>query len=217
MIAFLKKLRFSLLLILTTSAGLFAQTEVYVNEWRETITKEEFDKEESESYFYLDYDAEELIVHVKAKRVLKGQLDGMTHKLLRKSLYERSEKEFDRTSYLVIIYSPGMDECLRTGNRSSIRASHRRLNEEIENLEATDIFYVYNEPDANKTYGKNLNWIQDDPKTIQELFFPIHFPCGSFVLIDKKGNYYAFRGEYAAEQIIEGLNEPEITFSGGSE
>jgi hypothetical protein len=215
--AFLKKLRFSLLLIVTASAGLVAQTEVYVNEWRETISKEEFDKEESESYFYLDYETEELFVHVKAKRVLKGRLDKMTHKLLRKSLYERSEKELDRTTYLVIVYSPGMDECLRTGNRSSIRASYRRLNTEIENLETTDIFYVYNESDANNTYGKNLKWIQDDPKTIQELFFPIHFPCGSFVLIDKKGNYYAFRGEYAVDQIIEGLLDLEITFSGDSD
>ncbi|MDC7996482.1 hypothetical protein [Gilvibacter sediminis] len=210
-------MRLTLLLILTTSAGLFAQTEVYVNEWRETITKEEFDKEETESYFYLDYDSEELIVHVKAKRVLKDRLDSRTHQLLRKSLYERSGKELDRKTYLVIVYSPGMDKCLRTGNRSSIRASHRRLNAEIENLEATDIFYVYNKPEANNTYGKNINWIQDDPKTIQELFFPIHFPCGSFVLIDKKGNYYAFRGEYAVDQIIEGLQDPEITFSGGSD
>ena len=215
MIAFPKRLQFSLLLILTASAGLVAQTEVYVNEWQETISKEEYDKEESESYFYLDYETEDLIVHVKAKRTLKGSLEKMTHELLRENLYSRLGEDINESAVMVIIYSPGMDDCLRTGNRSSIRSSFRRLKTTIENIDHTDLFYVYNEPEANKTYGKDLNWIQDKQKIIQELFFPIHFPCGSFVLIDQKGNYYAFRGEYAVDQIMEGLNEPEITFSGG--
>lgn len=202
------------LLLLFWSALLTAQREVYVTEFREPITKTEFDKEETESYFYMDYETEDLIVHVKAKRELKGKLDRMTHKLLRDSLYHRIDEPVNRKSVMVIVYSPGMDDCSRTGSRSLKRSKHRKLKEYVDQLENTELFYLYNEPEGNKAYGKNINWIQDKPKIIQELFFPIHFPCGSFVLIDKKGKYCAWRGEYAVEQIIEYLEETELTFLG---
>jgi len=58
-----------------------------------------------------------------------------------------------------------------------------------------------------------LKWYKDQSGIIEKTFFPIPYPCGSYVLIDENGNFYVQKGEYNIEEIIYLIKDKKTTFS----
>jgi len=63
--------------------------------------------------------------------------------------------------------------------------------------------YVYKNDDGLKKYKGVVNWHKDPNGIVEKLFFKRHYPCGSFVVISKKGDFISHFGEYAKESIWE--------------
>lgn len=74
---------------------------------------------------------------------------------------------------------------------------------------------MYKSFEGSERYGKKINWLSDEIGTIKETFFPLNYPCGSYVLIDKSGNYYVQKGEYYILEIIDLLNNKKTFANNG--
>lgn len=67
--------------------------------------------------------------------------------------------------------------------------------------------FIYKSEKGLKPYGTKIDWQPDIYNLIENLFLPIHYPNGGYVLIDKYGNYLIQRGEYCySEAFINDLN-----------
>ncbi len=50
---------------------------------------------------------------------------------------------------------------------------------------------------------KSIDWQLDKNETVEKLFFKLHYPCHSFVIVDNfSKNYISFFGEYHSQQIV---------------
>ena len=80
-------------------------------------------------------------------------------------------------------------------------------------MDAVSQFFMYISIEGTEKYGKHIEWIKDDAAIIESLFLPLHYPCGSYVIIDKGGRFYVQKGEYKISSIIDLIKNKEQTFS----
>jgi len=112
-------------------------------------------------------------------------------------------KELDSTKPLVIIFHPGKDAC----NSSSSASKERRkywfdvLEDGVYQLAKTKPIYIYKEKEGLEKYHGILTWHKDPDQTIERLFFEHHYPCSSFVVISKDGDYISFFGEFGKKYL----------------
>lgn len=124
-----------------------------------------------------------------------------------------SNKTIDKDDFIIINYYQGLDRCNASGNKYAAGENFRWYLEKLEKRKNVKQFFMYHSPEDIEDYGKHINWIADEFDTIRKLFLPINYPCGSFVLIDKNGNFYVQKGEYNTEYILK-LIRNKKTFSG---
>ena len=146
--------------------------------------------------------------------------DSMNHKKLtlrekrgkindRKSLELLLERtgnlELDSTKPIVIIYYPGKDPCNSSGSatKESRRIWFRQLENGINQIAQTKPVYIYKDNDGLKKYDGVLTWHKDPEGIIERLFFEYHYPCSSFVIISKNGDYISYFGEFGKEYVWE--------------
>ena len=113
--------------------------------------------------------------------------------------------ELDSNKPIVIIYYPGKDPCNSTGSvlKESRRNWFGQLEDGINQIAQTKPIYIYKDNAGLKKYDGVLTWHKDPEGIIERLFFEYHYPCSSFVVISKNGDYISYFGEFGKEYIWE--------------
>ena len=192
----------------------FGQTkEIYLNDDLENISKSEYNRTNNEPTFNLKFDLDTLIVNVKVLRVKKGKISIQKLDSIKTYLSKSSGKEINENGIIVINYFPGLDRCNSGDGNPYLLEKYNRYLKKINRIKNVRSFFVFKSIEGTKKYGRKLEWIKDVGNIIEKTFFPIHYNCGSFALIDENGNYYLTKGEYDIEKIIDLIKDKEKTFA----
>lgn len=197
------------------SISIYAQkSEIYLNDDLKPISQRQFNNPNKPHTFYnLSIELDTAIANVQVQRIKKGKISIVMLDSLKSELAKLSGKPIPKANTLVINYHHGLDRCISTVNKSYVTVKYKRFLKKINSIASTSHFFMYKSDEGIKTYGKKLKWIKDKFRTIEKTFLPLHYPCGSFVLIDENGNYYVNKGEYNIDQIIDLLKNKETTFT----
>lgn len=140
------------------------------------------------------------------KLILREKRGKITNRASLELLLEKViNRELDTTKPIVIIYYPGKDRC--NSNDSSKTESRKNwfknLEEGIYKIAKTKPIYIYKDKDGLKKYDGILTWHKDPESIVEKLFFKHHYPCSSFVVISKDGNYVSYFGEFSKNYLWE--------------
>lgn len=188
--------------------------EVYLNDDLINISKTEFYKKTGHRKNYnLRFDLDTLIVNVKVQRIKKGNISKTKLDSIRNELSNLSNQKIESNNLLVINYYHGLDRCNSGGNKSHMVEKYKQYLKRLKKIDNVNQFFMFKSPVGTKEYSKQLKWIQDKSSIIERTFLPLHYPCGSFVLIDEHGNYYTRKGEYNIYDIINLVKKRKKTFA----
>ncbi|QIL37863.1 hypothetical protein G7074_00290 [Pedobacter sp. HDW13] len=195
----MKKYAF-LLLATFFSLCLFAQEPKYFDVNHKEISKATFDEKRSTNTV-LDIPGDSINHHKLINREEKGKINDRTQLL--SFLETASNRKIDPAKPIVIIYYPCQDTCNSTGNPQFVIAANNTLKKDLQNQVKTVPLYVYKTDTGLDKFGKAINWIKDPEQIVEKHFFKHHYPCGSFVVISKSGDYISYFGEYANSYLVE--------------
>lgn len=113
--------------------------------------------------------------------------------------------ELDAEKPIVMIYHPGKDECNSGGNQSKafIKTWYGELEDGLSQIADITPLYIYKERSGLEKYDGILEWNEDPEGIIERLFFKKHYPCKSFVVVSKQGDYISYFGEFSKEYVWE--------------
>lgn len=113
-------------------------------------------------------------------------------------------KKVGDTDLIVINYYPGKDKCNSSGiaDKSSLRSWHRAYRKKLKKKLKSKPLYVYKDKEDLGRYKGVVNYVPDQSQLIERNFFKYHYPCFSFVIIDKDGAYISWFGEYHYDHVI---------------
>tara|TARA_B100000795_G_scaffold264965_1_gene246163 strand:+ start:4754 stop:5398 length:645 start_codon:yes stop_codon:yes gene_type:complete len=195
---------FTLILGLITISTFGQKKEMYLNDDLVEITQTDFKKADVPYKFYnLRFELDSLFANVKVQRIRKGKITNELLDSIKSELLTISGDSIPKNNFIIINYYHGLDRCNSSGDKSYVRAKYKRFLKKINKTKNISQFFMYKSPEGTKEYGKQLNWIKDEFGTIEKIFLPLHYPCGSYVLINSDGNYYVQKGEYNIERIID--------------
>jgi hypothetical protein len=140
------------------------------------------------------------------KLTLREKRGKITNRTLLKSLLEKEiNQELDSNKPIVIVYYPGKDPCNSSGyaTKESRKIWFGQLEDGINQVAQTKPIYIYKDNDGLEKYDGVLTWHKDPEGIIERLFFEYHYPCSSFVVISKNGDYISFFGEFGKKYIWE--------------
>lgn len=203
----MRKSNLFLILFITVSISFLSaqKKQVYVNDDLEYISKQEYDRNSGDDYLNLKFDADSIYLNVSAKRIKKGKISNSQLNALKADL-AISSAYFDKEDKIVIYYYPGQDACNSSGNKEMTRMNYQEYLKKLKKHQNIKQFFVYKSPEGTAAYG-NIDWIKDKNKLIETLFFPVHYPCNSTVIIDGYGNYYSRRGENNINEVFKILKD----------
>jgi hypothetical protein len=150
--------------------------------------------------------------------LLNIQGDSINHKILTVRTYEGRLKnkknldsllsstisnKIDSSKTIVIIYYPGKDPCNSSGSatKSSKKTWFKELEKKLYKITQTKPIYIYKDKDGIEKYDEIMTWYKDPYGTIEKLFFKYHYPCSSFVVISKEGEFISYFGEFSKEYV----------------
>jgi len=142
-------------------------------------------------------------IHHK-KLTVREKRGKITNRAILESMLEKKiNQELDATKPIIIIYYPGKDPCNSSGtaNKESIRNWHSQLAERTEKIAQTKPIYVYKDAEGLDKYDDFIIWHKDPQGIVENLFFKYHYPCSSFVVISKDGNYISYFGEFPKDYV----------------
>ena len=195
---------FSILFFLSTIS--FAQVRVYEDLKGNIVSKEEFlhlRTKVSNLYAYRASNDTVFTFLYKGTRDFKGQLSESD--LLRlKELYPFKEDNLP----IVIQYFPGIDDCSAhyISRTDEMITFLREKNSKIAKGNKA-VYYIYKSNDKVERISEKFKWKKDVDGFIESLFFEYHFPCGSYVVVNKDGKFRGYKGEYGVSQIIDNYNK----------
>ena len=140
------------------------------------------------------------------KLTLREKRGKITNRALLESLLEKeTNQELDSNKPIVIIYYPGKDRCNSSGSatKESRKVWFGQLEDGINQIAQTKPIYIYKNNNGLSKYDGVLTWHKDPEGTIERLFFEYHYPCSSFVVISKDGNYISYFGEFGKQYVWE--------------
>lgn len=199
-----------LLLLLPIVAFSQSKPDRYFDENLASITQAEYDQEpENCCYLRLDYDLDTAIYHVKALRCRKGQIPAETLAELKKDLETSSNTKIPAKHIIVINYYPGPDPCNSGGVKEpyALKASYRIYQKRLHRIAPLSQFYVYSKNEGLERYKRVCTWYPDLNDRIMQTFFPLHYPCGSFVAICPDGTYRSYGGEYSLDKVYNAVRK----------
>lgn len=123
-----------------------------------------------------------------------------------KSIIEKQiNQDLDSNKPLIIIYHPGNDICNTSGSatKQSLIKWYKELDDGINKIVETKPIYMYKINEGLEKYDGILTWHEDPEHIVERLFFQYHYPCKSFVVISKEGNYISYFGEFSKEYVWE--------------
>lgn len=170
----------------------------YFNEQGEEVSKGRF-KRDLDYGKYLDVQKENGLHLVK--RLNKGTISST---ILDQIMTAFGINEMGSKELLVINYHPGKDRCNSTGtsDKNWLKNKYDNYQYKVKNELNSTLIHVYKSKEGLKRYQGIINFIPDQNQLIERNFFKYHYPCNSFVVIDKKGNYVSWFGEYHYDHVI---------------
>jgi len=114
-------------------------------------------------------------------------------------------REIDPTKTITIIYYPGKDPCNSSGTatKNSRKIWYRELERKLRKITDTEPIYIYKDKEGIDKYPDTMDWYKDPYQIIEKLFFKYHYPCSSFVVISKTGEFSSYFGEVSKENVWE--------------
>ena len=174
----------------------------YFDETNKEISEEEF-REKRKTNVVLDIPGDSLHHRKLTNRLDAGEVSdrAMLVKMLKSSVED--DKGIDWEKPLVIIYYPGQDPCNASAlsNRRDRKKWYRELEKKVREIAQTKPIYIYKESTGLEKYEGILKWYKDPDGIIEKLFFKHHYPCGSFAIINEKGQYACYFGEYGKDHV----------------
>lgn len=194
-----KILYFIFFLFLSTIS--LAQIKVYENAKGNRISEDDFCKRMRNSNYGTAYKVKTdtlILFEYKGKRSFKGKLSS-------KDLEEITNRyEFGQDNLpMIFIYFPGFEDCNRyfVNEQDKTISRHKRYQVGFYNT-GGNVINLYRQLDGLDKIAEALNWKLDEGKVIESLFFPIHLPCESYVIVNKNGEYSGYRGEFLSSRLI---------------
>lgn len=178
----------------------------YYNENDSIISESEFKiKEKSPDFYIIRNDSLQIIKLAPTKE--QGQLKDRN--LLINYLEKITGHEIDDKKSIVIIFHPGEDRCNSTSaaTQTMIKQWHNKMEKGIKRIDNSEVIYVCKSFEDLRERDKVLNYYEDIDQTIENLFFKFHYPCASFVVINKNGAYSSRFGEFPKESVWKILRE----------
>lgn len=188
---------FLLILITSCSTSKTAKTK-YFDENNNQISKSKFTQIRS-THLLLEIPGDSINHKKLIKREKFGQISDRP--LLQLVLEKATNQKLDSLKPIVIIYYPGKDTCNSSGSYSTEPKSlwYEILENGIYNIAQTKPLYIYKNYEGLKKDEGFIDWHKDPGATIERLFFQHHYPCSSFVVISKKGEYISYFGEFSKD------------------
>jgi len=115
----------------------------------------------------------------------------------------------DSEKPLIVVYHPGADECNQGGTATptSTKKWYDEMEKEIQNIAEVKPVYLYKTKDGLQKRDLVVDWYKDPNHEFENLFFKHHYPCSSFVIIDKSGNYSSYFGEFSKNNMVKSLKK----------
>lgn len=182
------------LLLLSGISGYSQKKTSFYNERFEAISETTYRSQIGPGKLDLCFENDSLVVCVIVNRKNHGQLDQKDFLKLKSSL---SPNQDLNNELIVIIYYPGKDKCNDITEPSGGSFFDRDYMRKLKRIASVDHFWIYKDDENLHYYQPNEgNWQADKDKLVEQLFFKLHYPCFSTVVIDSKGNYIANFGEF---------------------
>ena len=174
----------------------------YFDENNVEITKSKFNRIRSTNKL-LDIPGDSINHRKLTLREKRGKIND--RKSLELLLEKATNLELDSNKPIVIIYYPGKDRCNSSGTTDTewIKSWYGQLEDGLNQVAEVKPLYIFKDNDGLEKYNGILNWKKDPEKTIERLFFEYHYPCSSFVVISKNGDYISYFGEFGKEYVWE--------------
>lgn len=140
------------------------------------------------------------------KLIFREKRGEITNRTLLESLLEKEiNQDLDPDKPIVIIYYPGKDSCNSSGaaTKESREKWFSELEDGINEITQTKPIYIYKDDEGLEKYNGILTWHKDPAGTVERLFFENHYPCSSFVVISKDGDYISYFGEFGKRYVWE--------------
>jgi len=174
----------------------------YFNENNSEITKSEFTHIHSTKK-YLSITGDSLNHKKLILREKRGEVNNI--QALRHLLEKATNSKYNNDKPIVIIYYPGKDACNSSGfNYEEMKMLwYRELELGLYQIAQIKPIYIYKN---NEGLGENdeiLTWYKDPENTFERLFFKQHYPCQSFVVLSRKGDFISYFGEFPKEYVWE--------------
>ena len=178
------------------------ETTRYFDENNVEISKSKFNQIRSTNKL-LDIPGDSINHKKLTLREKRGKIND--RKSLELLLEKATDRELDSDKPIVIIYYPGKDRCNSSGttNTEWIKSWYGQLEDGLNQVAQVKPLYIFKDNDGLEKYNGILNWKKDPEKTIERLFFEYHYPCSSFVVISKNGDYISYFGEFGKEYVWE--------------
>ncbi|SHJ26245.1 hypothetical protein SAMN04488096_1251, partial [Mesonia phycicola] len=191
---------FATLICSCSSTKISKNNYKYFDENNSEISKSKFDRIRSTNKF-LDIPGDSTNHKKLTLRENRGKITNRpTLELL---LEKQSNREIDSTKPIIILYYPGKDPCNSSGTatKESLKNWFGQLEDGIEQIAETEPIYIYKDYEGLEKYDGVMTWYKDPEATIERLFFKNHYPCSSFVVISKEGDYISYFGEFAKDYV----------------
>lgn len=172
----------------------------YFNENNIEISKSKFNRIRSTNKL-LDITGDSINHKKLTLREKRGKIND--RKSLELSLEKATNLELDSDKPIVIIYYPGKDDCNSSGTTDKrwIKSWHEELEEGLKQIAEVKPLYIFKDNDGLKKYDGILIWREDPERIVERLFFKHHYPCASFVVISRNGDYISYLGEFRKEYV----------------
>ncbi|WP_418514026.1 hypothetical protein [Corallibacter sp.] len=197
------KLILSFFCLMLFHIGFSQQKKIkYLNEIYEEINPKEFIKaKKTGKYLDLYFENDTLIQCLLVRRRPIGKLNKNQFEKLKENLQIKNTIEDD---LVVIIYYPGKDSCNKAEKYSTWNVFDSDYLKKLKKISGISHHWIYKDDENLKYYYKRkIGWKKDKNQFIEKLFFKYHYPCFSFVVIDSKGNYMAYYGEFGKQTVWE--------------
>ncbi|WP_457610967.1 hypothetical protein [Lutibacter sp.] len=194
------------ILIYSCSSSKISKKEIiYLDENNNKISKSKFNQiwQTDRLYTYGDSINSKKL----ALREQRGKISSRTQ--LEVLLEKKINQKLDSSKPIVIIYYPGKDYCNSNGvnTKKRIKNWYGKLEKGLYQIAKIKPIYIYKNNENLQEYDGIVDWKKDPKGTIERLFFTLYYPCSSFVVISKDGDYISYFSEFSQDLVWEATQQ----------
>lgn len=183
----------------------------YRDENFKEISKEHFENLATQKeYRWNQFENEQEVIQVLYQKQTLGKLTSQELADFKKylNLYKPL-----RNGLIMIVFYPGKDSCNDLGRKSTWNLLEENFQKEVNKTGIITQYWLYKSIENLHNYHRNhIEWMLDKDQFVEHLFFKVHYPCASSVIIDQEGNFVANLGEFGVKDIYKAIeilkNEP---------